>query len=177
MSDVPAITFATIGAERYLSRYRRVEDFAACCRACGEYGRTWACPPLAPGIEDALTLHRHALIICCEAQLTPGDDATAAFRRLREPLDRRLIALEGRTAGTALTFGGSCRRCPQGCTRPSGQPCRHPEEVRPSLEALGFDITATLTDLFGTSLSWDSHRLRLVGALFHSCDTSPQENF
>ena len=50
-------------------------------------------------------------------------------------------------------YVGTCLYCPEGtCTRPEAKPCRHPELVRPSLEACGFDIAHTTSDLFGIEL-------------------------
>ncbi|MBR5807373.1 MAG: hypothetical protein IKY24_01995 [Alistipes sp.] len=40
------------------------------------------------------------------------------------------------------------------CTRLNGKPCCHPELVRPSLEAYGFDLTKTLSELFDIELKW-----------------------
>lgn len=58
------------------------------------------------------------------------------------------------------------------CTRPEGLPCRHPDRVRPSLEACGFDIGRTTSELFGIELKWGAEGklpeyLTLVCGLFH----------
>ena len=43
--------------------------------------------------------------------------------------------------GRSFAYVGSCLYCPDGtCTRPEGNPCRHPELVRPSLEACGLSL-------------------------------------
>ena len=52
-------------------------------------------------------------------------------------------------------FAGTCRLCPpEHCTRRDSLPCRHLESIRPSLEALGFDVTRTTSGLFGIDLQW-----------------------
>lgn len=56
-------------------------------------------------------------------------------------------------------------------------PCRHPEKVRPSLEAFGFDISRTLSELFGIRLLWGKdgvipEYLTLVCGFFHNADTA-----
>ena len=85
-----------------------------------------------------------------------------------------LAELERRTGGRAFSYVGSCLYCPEGsCTRPEGLPCRHPERVRPSLEACGFDIGRTTEELFGIPLLWGTDGklpayLTLVCALFHN---------
>ena len=60
-----------------------------------------------------------------------------------------------------------------GCTRNCGTPCRHPEKVRPSLEAFGFDIAKTLAELFNIELLWGKdgklpEYLVLVSGFFHN---------
>lgn len=52
-------------------------------------------------------------------------------------------------------------------------PCLHPDKVRPSLEAFGFDIGRTLSELFGIRLLWGKdgilpEYLMLVSGLFHN---------
>ena len=71
---------------------------------------------------------------------------------------------------------GSCLYCPEGtCTRPEAKPCRHPELVRPSLEACGFDIARTTSELFGIELKWGTdgslpEYLTLVCGFFHNAE-------
>ena len=49
--------------------------------------------------------------------------------------------------------------------------------MRPSLEAFGFDISRTLSELFGIRLLWGKdgvipEYLTLVCGFFHNCDTA-----
>ena len=73
----------------------------------------------------------------------------------RDRFDSVLAWLEETMGGCALT-AGPCRICPDGCARVQGEPCRFPERKRHSLESLGGDITATLKDILGIDLIWDS---------------------
>ena len=36
---------AIIGRERYVSEFRDVPTFEACCRQCPNYANRWGCPP------------------------------------------------------------------------------------------------------------------------------------
>lgn len=59
--------------------------------------------------------------------------------------------------------------------RPEAKPCRHPELVRPSLEACGFDIAHTTSELFGIELKWGTdgslpEYLTLVCGFFHNAE-------
>ena len=111
--------------------------------------------------------------------LTPKT-ADLIIRRERQRLDRMLRGMEqdieaqaerttlrnpqtampsGANAGGAPAarafFAGTCLLCPpEHCTRRESLPCRHPESIRPSLEALGFDVARTTSGLFGIELQW-----------------------
>ena len=111
--------------------------------------------------------------------LTPKT-ADLIIRRERQRLDRMLLGMEqdieaqakrttlrnpqtampsranaGGAPATSAFFAGTCLLCPpEHCTRRENRPCRHPESIRPSLEALGFDVARTTSGLFGIELQW-----------------------
>jgi predicted metal-binding protein len=43
-------------------------------------------------------------------------------------------------------IGGTCLLC-ETCGAKTGEPCRHPDKARPSLEAIGIDVLKLLKDL------------------------------
>jgi len=167
---------AEIAVKEYVARFRDVETFAECCRQCPNYGNLWTCPPFGYSTDDVLSRWKTALVVALNIVMDkPGislSEAWPAVRPVRVRLERRLLELEKEWGGTAFGFSGECLHCRE-CARKSGQPCRHPELVRPALEAYGFDVGKTVRELFGRELSWGSRgrmpaRLTLVGALFHS---------
>ena len=94
------------------------------------------------------------------------------FVRLeRVRIEREQLELERRLGGRSFAYVGKCLYC-DSCPRAEGKPCRHPELVRPSLEAFGFDIGRTLKELFGIELLWGKDGcippyLVLVSGFFH----------
>ena len=87
----------------------------------------------------------------------------------RKRTDELLLEMEKTYKGRAF-FPGSCLLCPT-CTRTEGKPCLYPERVRPSLEACGFDIGKTASELLHIELKWgDKDRmpeyLLLVSGIF-----------
>ena len=167
-----------IPVKELMKRFRDAERFIAYCRECPNYGHSWACPPFEFDADAYLYRWNTARIIATrivprETGL-PASEADRFIRPQRLRLDRELLHLEAETGGRAFSFVGSCLYCPDGqCTRPCGLPCRHPEKIRPSLEAFGFDITAILRDLFGLALQWPRDgrlpsSLHLVTALLHN---------
>ena len=170
------ISEAHIGAEEYINNFRDPERFMEYCRQCPMYGKTWACPPYGFDMEEYLHGYRFATIIM--ARITPAEKGIpiAEAGRLLLPerirLERMLLQAEKESGGKAFAFTGKCHYCVE-CTREAGLPCRHPEKVRPSLEACGFDIVKTATKLFATEIKWSSNSfvpeyLTLIGGLFHN---------
>lgn len=150
-----------------LGSYRDVERFLALCRECPNFGRSWACPPLDPALEAELQGYREATLFLTKiipdkryyegANASP-DLARRMLLRERMRLDPMLLERERTLGGRVFSFVGSCAYCtgPQGCTRLQGLPCRHPDKVRPSLEAFGFNLEAIARDFFSTQILWAS---------------------
>lgn len=171
---------ASLPAADYIALYRDAKRVAACCRACPNYGHTWACPPFDFDMEEYLSGYRTALIIATKVTPLRHDLPLSESENLLQPErtwhERLLLELERRYEGRAFAYAGTCRYCPSGsCTRPEGKPCRHPESVRPSLEACGFDLCRTTEELIGIPLRWGEadrmpEYLTLVSGFFHNAD-------
>lgn len=168
----------TISAEEYIRRFRDVPRFLELCKACGNYGQCWACPPFNKDwTQEMLEYERVTLFVTKiepqEAGLTLSEVAPL-FREERMRIEPRLRELEKQTGGLAFAFAGECLYCPTGtCTRKEGKPCRHPDLVRPSLEAVGFDLGKTAAELFNLPILWSTDGLApryllLICGLFHN---------
>lgn len=168
----------SLPADEYIAVYRDARRFAVCCRACPNYGRSWACPPFEFNVEEYLSGYRTALIIATKVTPLQSGMLLSETERLLRPErvrhERMLLDLEQRFGGRAFAYAGRCLYCPEGsCTRPEGRPCRHPEWVRPSLEACGFDLGRTTEELMGIPLRWGEgdrmpEYLTLVSGFFHN---------
>lgn len=168
----------SIAVADYIEHYRDAERFAACCRGCENYNRSWCCPPFDFDVEQRLRKYENLLLIATVItpiqKGLPFSESRALIRPERIRLDKRLHLLEQEHHALAASYVGSCLYCPEGsCTRPSGGECRHPELVRPSLEAYGFDIGRTTKELFGLELQWGRdgvmpERFVMVCGLFHN---------
>lgn len=104
----------------------------------------------------------------------PIDKSQELIRPERIRIEKELLELEHRYGGRAFAYVGKCLYCPDSeCARKCNRPCLHPDKVRPSLEAFGFDIARTLSELFGIELLWGKNDilpeyLVLVSGLFHN---------
>lgn len=149
---------ATIPVADYIAHYRDAEKFIAFCRQCRRYNTYWACPPFTFNVDQYLSRYETALIVGTKiTSLHPEKitDPIAYGNGLMETERRRtdelLLEMEKTYNGRAF-FPGSCLLCPS-CTRTEGTPCLYPEKVRPSLEACGFDIGKTTTELLNIELN------------------------
>jgi len=119
---------------------------------CEAYGRNLMCPPHLPPVEE----FRTALAKFCDALLIqftvplqktpegPKKDVFAAAERLHElvNLGEKTAFEEGFRFATGL-IGGCCRLCDECEGVKPGARCAHPFKARPSMEAMGIDVTAT----------------------------------
>ena len=148
----------------YITGYRDFGRVRGYCSECSRYGNCWACPPY--DFDETALLEQYTTISLIATVITSSEGVTLTpetadriIRRERERLDRMLLKMEREAAVPAHTakafFAGTCLLCPpEHCTRREGRPCRHPESIRPSLEALGFDIARTAAGIFHTPLQW-----------------------
>lgn len=157
----------TIGAGEFISRYRDVERIRQFCLQCPGYGKAWNCPPfdfdprtVSDGFKTVIFIG--TIIEFDEetrAACTTPEQATSVGRQAMEEVWKTLLPkmhqMEREVPGShCFTF--RCILCPEGCTRPEGKPCRHPEQMRYSLESIGFDITKAATDLLDIRLDWST---------------------
>ena len=124
-------------------------SFRELCRsnACGNYGKSWMCPPDAGDINELVTALRsysHVLVYQTVSELEDSYDfegmmeAGARHNRLMSTLRRELNAFD---LPRSLHLGaGGCRMCDV-CGKRTGEPCRHPELAISSLETYGVNVS------------------------------------
>ena len=150
-----------IAVEEYLARFHNPAEVWGYCSACSNYGKQWGCPPFDFDVVELLCKYSNILLTATKISLIDRDlspcdiDDILRYERIR--LEEKLLELERAHNGLACTFIGKCLHCEEGaCSRLEGRPCRHPEMVRPSLEAYGFDVAKTLSELFSIELQWST---------------------
>ena len=148
----------------YVEGYHKADLFLPYCQECKNYGQRYGCPPFD---SDPLTLVRTFDKVRIIGIKVIPDDPTlplSAANELMEPviseLNKKLLDDEKSLKGFACGFVGRCPYCGDvPCARKEGKPCRHPDVVRPSLEAIGFDIGKTTRDLLGIDIKWSKNNL------------------
>jgi len=119
---------------------------------CDSYGKNLMCPPLVvPSLEafrQALTRYAKALLIQITAPLPETLDKTDVYAPARQLHDlvnlaeKWAFAYQRRFAFGLI--GGCCRLCDVCVAVTQDSFCRHPFRARPSMEAMGIDVVATV---------------------------------
>lgn len=156
-------------------KYRNIERCLQSCSDCRLCAQQWSCPPLSDAQLDKILKYQFCTLYVNEIdipQATLITDSEKILTPIRREIEAQMLAQEKQCDGMASATIGRCTLCNK-CTRPAGLPCRHPDMVRPSLEALGFDVGAILLHFFQIELQWSQNEflpspLRLITAIFHN---------
>ncbi len=150
----------------FLDRFVDVAKFLRFCESCENYNVGWGCPPYD---FDPLDLwRRYSEVKAVGVRIVFDESVVGAkldheawtelydtvMRREKGKLYRELKEEERAGEGRfMLHAGGGCPVCEKPCRREEG-PCRHPEEVRYSIESLGGDVCAVTEELLGYGICW-----------------------
>lgn len=157
MRNEPVVGLNAVLATRAdLLRHHDPERVQGYCRSCEKHGQFWSCPPFAEPPLASFPEWSHAVIVCQQTGLAPGttrEQVIERFLAARIGFGEQVRRLEGQGGRVTGLVAGHCSGCAD-CTRSEGKPCRAPERMRHSLEAVGFDVTALVEDLAGLRLHW-----------------------
>ena len=117
---------------------------------CGNYRAHYMCPPYVGTVEEIrarLSGYHLGLLLQYSQPLDVRNDPEGV-KRTEVDFHGKVLMLEEllRAYGAEDAWGligGSCALC-EPCKAASGEPCRYPEEARPSLESLAIDVLALL---------------------------------
>jgi len=120
-----------------------------CQFGCSEYGRTASCPPQVPAIDDCRLFFQEyeaGAVFHFQKSVAKPEDRYAWARTVNRELLRveREVFLSGYEKAFLL-FLDSCNLCPECSVR--REACKLPEQARPTPEALGVDVFATMSRL------------------------------
>ena len=116
----------------FVERFVWVEKFLPLCRRCDSYGTRWTCPPFD---FDPMTIWHNYTGLLLYARILQADTP-------EQPLEEALAAL-----------AGTCHEC-EACEKTQGRPCKKPELLRYSIEALGGDVEGCLQQYFHMPMLW-----------------------
>ena len=156
--------FADIDAKTYINEFRRTDYFIEFCQQCKNYNHRYGCPPFDDKTLSIVEGYEKVRIMGVKIIPSNKKLPLSAANDLMDPviteMNEELLELEKSLGGYAFGFVGTCPYCSGApCARVSGEPCRHPDKVRPSLEAFGFDMSKTAIDLLGLEIKWSQGEL------------------
>jgi predicted metal-binding protein len=124
----------------------RTEVRAACEEnKCGQYGKSWACPPACGTLDECGEMVRNynrGVILQTTGELEDefdGEGTMESAMRHGKHMDEFAEQVRALYPSALLIGAGGCRRCEK-CTYP-GKPCRFPEKRMSSMEALGMVVS------------------------------------
>lgn len=144
---------------------------------CPSYGHSWACPPEAPYLKQEVSQYIKFYLIFVKYNLkeyiekekvkypkkSEKNIRNAFFMKnfLRDKLEQEIKLFINEHQNSydekRILWDGFCRLCSnekdKGCTYDAGDPCRYPDKMRYSMEAVGIDVTQTVKNL-NFNLEW-----------------------
>ena len=138
---------------------------------CPSYGHSWACPPEAPYMEATVAQFKEFYLIYYQLDIaeyikkekvknpnksendiknmlySSGFSRNKSESEILDFIDKYSKSYEEKL----VLWDGYCKTCfnelDNGCTYDSGKPCRYPEKRKYSMEAVGIDVTKTVSQL------------------------------
>ena len=144
---------------------------------CPSYGHSWACPPVAPYLEEKISKFRKFYLIYYQLDINEYVEKKKVIHPesskielknkilignfLRNKLEKEINAFldenQNNHSEKFVLWDGYCRICSneedKGCNYDSGEPCRYPDKRRYSMEAVGIDVTKTVQNL-NLNIEW-----------------------
>ena len=119
------------------------EDVRAMCASgkCRMYGKSWSCPPACGTLEELrarISRYREGILVQTVGQLEDSMDGEGMMEAeaLHKQHFSEMHALLRKDYPELMAIGaGTCTRCKQ-CSYPDA-PCRFPDRMTSSMEALG----------------------------------------
>ena len=138
---------AETAAADFVKEFVQVEKFLSACQQCPNYNTRWTCPPFdfdpMTIWSGYTTLRLYARVLHADGADQPLDGALAALKREKRLYREKLYRWEQAEPGSQMLLAGTCDQCDR-CEKAQGRPCRQPEHLRYSIEALGGDVEGCL---------------------------------
>lgn len=156
----------SVSVEEYLENCVAVDEFLEFCKECPGFNNSWACPPFAFDAESywksyqTLKLFAVKLIFpkILHQKEIPFDERQKQMEDMigqeKKKLTEQLFRMEKQIEGSVALSAGSCQFCENGCAKREGRPCRYPEQLRYSIEALGGNVGLTARKYFKQEPEW-----------------------
>jgi predicted metal-binding protein len=156
--------------DEFIDEYFELEKIRSFCKEdCRNYNKLWSCPEYSFDELTFLRQYKYMLVIGSKYYFSdeereqhkndPQEYCIDVLWRGRCMMQKKLLAFEAETKdyNTMTLIPGSCPLCEEKnipCTRPENKPCRYPDEMRYSLESMGFYASRISQYDLGIELKW-----------------------
>ncbi|MDO5734115.1 MAG: DUF2284 domain-containing protein [Eubacteriales bacterium] len=159
---------------------QRIQSY---CENCPNFAQNWSCPPLSFSAPELFSARDRIFLTACKIEFSEAERMVWRGQKidyfnlnflseLKRNALQAMRALEPVLPGSLALAFGACDYC-KVCSRPT-KPCRKPELMRYSLEALGYDLSFLSEYYLDLPLLWAQNELpeyfALLGALVYSTD-------
>ena len=146
------------------------------CKACPNYNKLWSCPPHSFNIDEFITKYKRAKIIGGKVIINKSlintdrikEECSEIFLEARKTFSNKLISEE--TKNSISLIAGNCYKCTS-CSRILGIPCIKNNEMRYSLESIGYLVSDITTNILNLDIQWIKNEIPdymvTVGAMLY----------
>lgn len=148
---------ADVPMDEFIAQCIDVPRFRRLCEQCGNYDRRWSCPSFSFDPMEiwngysSVRLYMRLLRSTKDGQAM--ESALTALLKEKKKYFAMLMAWEKANTGSQMLSAGTCDLCAT-CAKEQGTPCRHPQQLRYSIEALGGDVEKCARLYFQTPVLW-----------------------
>lgn len=142
-----------------LEQYLNHKQIEACKAGCPNYENNWSCPPYSKDYAALRKPYKYACLIALSTYMNQYADITdkesaikTASGTLKAAIEKLARHLEREWKGYALLCG-TCSLC-ESCQCKIGRTCRHPEQMRYSVEATHLDVGRLAKEKLNHPLLW-----------------------
>lgn len=138
-----------------LYKYMKFDYFTGLCKdGCPHYNLSYTCPPNSPKYNTYTKDYDKTLLIVMYTYLDEENSISSTHSYLRKVLYDILIPLEKAFNGL-YTDGGRCMNC-NICAYVDNLPCRFPNKMRFSMEAMGIDLDKVCKEILNHEIVWNN---------------------
>lgn len=148
-----------------MNNYRDKEKIEGYCKECSKYENVWSCPPYDFSTENYLNQFENVFIIGTKiifdeevlsktySKEEINDISLETVINVRKKVYDKLIKLEEIYPTGKIINSGNCTIC-NNCSRINKIKCIHEQDLRYSLESLGFDVGKVTNEILNIELKW-----------------------